>query len=125
MAKKKKKQKAQANLPGQPIMVERVLLGLSVLLNIATWVVTIVAIPYSSDQFILHYNIYFGVDLSGPWWQLLYPSAFGTVAIAIHTYGMKPFDQAHVAMRTVSYVMMLILQILLLTGILLILPYNR
>lgn len=111
------------NAVGYPI-AEKILLAVSVVLNIATWLVVVLRMPYTSDTVILHYNTYFGVDLSGRWWQLLIAPFFGAAVIGIHAYGFKPFDRSHRAMRIVSYAIMTIVQAMLLIGMLLLIPYN-
>ena len=106
------------------LFAERVLLASSIILNLATWCVVIFWMPYTSDSVILHYNTYFGVDLSGRWWQLLIAPFFGAAVIGTHTYGFRPFDRSHLAMRVVSYAIMTFIQVMLLVGMLLLIPYN-
>ncbi|MDO8499627.1 MAG: hypothetical protein Q7S66_03130 [bacterium] len=38
----------------------------------------------SPEQFFLHYNIIFGVDLAGEWWKLLYLPIAGLVVIIVN-----------------------------------------
>jgi len=38
----------------------------------------------SADQIFLHYNIIFGVDLVGDWWQIFYFPAGGLVAMILN-----------------------------------------
>jgi hypothetical protein len=51
-------------------------LGSSLILNILIWVWLFWEIRPQADSIFLHYNILFGVDYLGPWWQIaLLPSA--------------------------------------------------
>ncbi|MFH1632192.1 MAG: hypothetical protein ABIA47_04250 [bacterium] len=61
-----------------------VLLGLTTLLPI--WQL----FPGLQDQFAipLHYNIHFGIDLFGPWWQIFTIPFAGLLALIINAIGM-------------------------------------
>lgn len=48
-----------------------ILLSLSLLVNICAWVWLLINIHSNVDQIFLHYNILFGVDLVGSWYQVL------------------------------------------------------
>lgn len=104
--------------------LEVVLLVAAVVANIASWTLVLWKIPYRADTVILHYNIYFGVDLSGPWWRVCVLPGFGIAAILIHRFILRPYDTAHPIMRTVSFAILLLIQLLLLLAIALIVPLN-
>lgn len=38
----------------------------------------------SSEQIFLHYNIIFGVDLVGEWWQIFYLPGYGLLALLVN-----------------------------------------
>ena len=44
--------------------------------------------PRRAEQVFLHYNIIFGVDWAGQWWQILYLPAAGAAVILIN-YGFS------------------------------------
>jgi len=47
--------------------------------QIFIWWFIIYNIHPSPDQFFLHYNVTFGVDLAGEWWKLLYLPLSGLI----------------------------------------------
>lgn len=58
----------------------------AVLLNCATWLFVSNQVQPSSDVVPLHYNIYFGIDLLGPWWYVLLFPAVGTVTCVANAF---------------------------------------
>ncbi|MDP3985691.1 MAG: hypothetical protein Q8P82_02910 [bacterium] len=43
-------------------------------------------LPLRGNLFIpLHYNIYFGIDLIGPWYGIFAPAVFGTAALLLNS----------------------------------------
>jgi len=61
------------------------LIFLAVALQTAIWVYLIVNVGPSLDRVFLHYNIVFGVDLVGPWWNLYYLPLIGFIMLTINT----------------------------------------
>lgn len=65
------------------------ILLLSLAINIAQWVVLYIFVPQPAPEsnfgVILHYNIYFGVDLIGEWYKIFYIPATGLACILINT----------------------------------------
>lgn len=61
------------------------LIAVAALMNIATWSVLLWKIPYSAEPILLHYNVYFGIDLTGPWAQMFWIPGSGLLIGAIHT----------------------------------------
>ncbi len=59
-------------------------LGASLLLNIATWIWLLIEIRPQTEPVFLHYNILFGVDYVGEWWQVLYLPISGIVIIIVN-----------------------------------------
>ena len=56
----------------------------SVLLNITTWIWLLFEIRPQAEPIFLQYNIMFGVDYIGDWWQVLYLPICGFVIIAVN-----------------------------------------
>lgn len=59
----------------------------AVILQILNWGFLIWrGLPLQNQETIpLHYNIYFGVDLLGPWYGIFLPAGFGFLALVINT----------------------------------------
>lgn len=55
---------------------------LSLLVNITLWVLLLAKFWNFSEYVILDYNIYFGISLLGPWYQILLMPLLGLAAIA-------------------------------------------
>ncbi|MDD2807075.1 MAG: hypothetical protein PHW95_00955 [Patescibacteria group bacterium] len=49
----------------------------AVLANIALWLLLVSRSTTFSDSIPLHYNIYFGIDLIGPWYQFFFMPSIG------------------------------------------------
>ena len=62
----------------------QILLPVSLLLNIATWVWLLWQIKPQTEPIFLHYNILFGVDYIGEWWKVLYLPIAGLFIIFIN-----------------------------------------
>ncbi|MFC1598302.1 hypothetical protein ACFL2M_02085 [Patescibacteria group bacterium] len=69
-------------LPGQ------ILLGAAFLLNAAAWGLIFWKLPETADTVLLHYNIYFGVDLAGSWQELLWMPGSGLAVLLINVIVM-------------------------------------
>ncbi len=76
-----------------------------IVLNLASFIILAVFVEKSSSPVILHYNVYFGVDLIGDWWQIYIMPGMGlffamiNLFLALHFYGQKE--------RIASYCLML------------------
>lgn len=57
---------------------------LSFLLNLFIWLFLYFKIKPSPNPIFLHYNIYFGVDLIGPWWRIYLLPLTGILALFIN-----------------------------------------
>ncbi|MEK7065198.1 MAG: hypothetical protein AAB963_02020 [Patescibacteria group bacterium] len=53
-------------------------------LNIAAWIWLLIEIRPQTEPVFLHYNILFGVDYVGEWWQVLYLPISGLVIIIVN-----------------------------------------
>ena len=65
--------------------------GFSIL---ATWFLFLFKNFVRSDLTVLHYNIYFGVDWYGAWWNIFFMPIIGAVILLVNTvitmiYGVK------------------------------------
>lgn len=58
--------------------------GVSLFLNIVIWVWLLIEIRPQTEPVFLHYNILFGVDYVGEWWQVLYLPISGLVIIIVN-----------------------------------------
>ena len=65
-------------------LVHWVLIG-SLVLNIANWGLIAFFIRPVDFSIILHYNVYFGVDVIGPWWQIYFLPFIGLIILGINT----------------------------------------
>ena len=57
----------------------------SIILNAANWLVLLFFIRKVDFPIILHYNVYFGVDLIGAWWQVYFLPLIGAMIIVLNT----------------------------------------
>ena len=64
--------------------VNLLLLSSSFLLNTATWVWLFWEIKPQKDPIFLHYNILFGVDYIGPWWQIIFLPLTGLLILLLN-----------------------------------------
>lgn len=64
-------------------LVQWALIG-ALLLNLATWVALAFYIRPVDFLLVLHYNVYFGVDLIGDWWQAYFLALIGFMVIILN-----------------------------------------
>jgi hypothetical protein len=57
---------------------------LSLLLNFLTWIFLYWQVTPQTEPVSLRYNIYFGVNLIGEWWQVFWLPLFGLVFLIIN-----------------------------------------
>ena len=55
------------------------------LLNLANWGALFYFIHPVDFPITLHYNVYFGVDIIGPWWQAYFLPAMGLIILLVNT----------------------------------------
>lgn len=104
---------------------ERVLLILSVVslaCVVASWVLLLWKIPYTENTIYLHYNVFFGVDLTGSWYQLLWLPGSGT-AIWLFNTAVLHLDKKmdHITKLSVSSVTLAMEIMLIVASVLVIL----
>lgn len=64
-------------------VVQWALIG-ALLLNVATWATAAFFIRPVDFPIVLHYNVYFGVDLIGDWWQVYSFPTIGLIILALN-----------------------------------------
>lgn len=73
----------------------------AIFVNLANWISIAYFIRPVDFPIILHYNIYFGVDVIGDWWQVYFLPAIGLLILSVNTvlgylfYGQKERIAAH------------------------------
>lgn len=60
-------------------------LSLAALINLAIWGILLINITPTSDLIVLHYTLYFGVDMVGKWSESLAIPGFGLCLIVMNT----------------------------------------
>lgn len=73
--------------PVQHFFRKKTLLSLTALagaFNAALWALLILRIVPAPEAVPIHYNIYFGIDLVGPWWYRFAFPALGTVTFLVN-----------------------------------------
>jgi len=63
----------------------------SIIFLIAGWSILIAFIRPRETPLILHYNVYFGVDLIGTWWQTYILQGVATALLLIHVLLARSF----------------------------------
>jgi len=58
---------------------------LAVLINLSSWIYLYIKIKPQTEPIYLHYNIYFGVDLIGQWYQIFFFPLTGLLVCLINT----------------------------------------
>lgn len=84
-------------------------LGLAGLFNLINWAILLLNVKPQSDLIVLHYTLYFGVDLVGKWTESFLIPAVGLLLIGVNTIF------AHYLMersRVASYFFLVLLPVL-------------
>lgn len=85
-------------------LVQWVIIG-ALLLNVLNWSMIAFFIRPVDFPIILHYNVYFGVDVIGAWWQLYFLPLVGLIILLVNsTLGYSFYDQKE---RMVAHLLML------------------
>ncbi len=53
-------------------------------INIGLWLYLYLGVEHTFESIPLHYNIYFGIDLFGPWYRLLIMPLFGVCILLVN-----------------------------------------
>lgn len=64
-------------------LVQWMIIG-SLIINIVNWGLITFFIRPADFPIILHYNVYFGVDVIGPWWQVYFLPLIGLLLLAVN-----------------------------------------
>lgn len=84
-------------------LIQWVFIG-SLLLNLANWAAVAFFIRPVDFLIVLHYNVYFGVDLIGSWWQMYFMPLVGLLILLVNAdlgylfYQRKQRIAAHLLM---------------------------
>ena len=81
----------------------------ALLLNLATWVILLIHVSPQPDLIVLHYTLYFGVDMVGEWKEAFLIPAFGLILMIVNTLFARYFE---VRSRVVSYFFLVLTPIL-------------
>ena len=79
---------------------------ITIFLNVANWVILYIFIKPVDLPIILHYNVYFGVDMIGDWWQVYFLPSMGAVFFIINTFLAGFFYEKNE--RIASYIFLLV-----------------
>lgn len=63
----------------------RALFGVSLIINLLLWGALAYLFQPQEEPIFLHYNIFFGIDLIGPWWKIFYIPLSGFIILLINT----------------------------------------
>ena len=85
--------------------IVRTLMGISVLLALASFGIVAYFIRPSESLLVLHYNVYFGVDMLGVWWQAYILPVINLFFFAGHLFLAKRFYAR--GERIASYLLLL------------------
>jgi len=94
------------------------------LAQIFSWWYILSNIRPSSDQFFLHYNITFGVDLAGEWWKILYLPLSGILVLLINVILSFYFYNAEKFLSGLLILLALLFNIFLVIAVFLIVNLN-
>lgn len=96
-------------------LVQWMIIG-SLFLNVANWGLVAFFNRPVDFPIILHYNVYFGVDVIGAWWQVYFLPAIGLIILLINAilgflfYNQKERMVAHLLMLA-SFIVQIIMTI--------------
>ena len=94
-------------------LVQWVVIG-ALVLNGAIWAMIAFFIRPVDFPIILHYNVYFGVDVIGAWWQVYFLPVIGLIVLLVNStlgylfYGQKERIVAHLLMLATFIVQIVI-----------------
>lgn len=97
------------------------LLLAAVMLNAALWSFLLYNVHSQSEPIFLHYNIFFGVDLIGPWYKIFFLPGFGLGVLLLNTFlAWYVFKRDQLLHYLVLSTTLLIQIILMIAGILIV-----
>jgi hypothetical protein len=101
-----------------------VLTAIALLCNAATWALLLWKIPYTEETIFLHYNVYFGIDLTGGWKQLFWVPGSGTVILVINTAVLYAAKQMHRMTKITTGILTVAFEAMLIVAAILIILLN-
>lgn len=99
-------------------------MGGSLAINALAWFLLWWKIPFTTSPVYLHYNIYFGIDLTGSWWQLFWLPASGLVIIIINGLMIFKLKKIPKVMQIIIMVATLVMQVMTLLSAVLVVLLN-
>lgn len=97
----------------------------SIVVNAIAWVLLLWKIPYTSDTVLLHYNIFFGVDATGSWYQLFAIPLSGLIILLVNEAALLRAASADLFVKRLMSILTLIIQLIVLVATLLIVLLNN
>lgn len=85
--------------------ITQILLGLSLIMLIGSFGLLAYFIRPTETLLVLHYNVYFGVDVLGAWWQLYILPVLGSVFLLGHLF-LAQYFYVHTE-RIAAYLLLL------------------
>lgn len=85
--------------------IVRVSLVGNIIFNAAGWIILVLFVRPQQSLVILHYNVYFGVDLIGDWMQAYLIPSIGLLFLAVNTLLARSFYNQKE--RVAAYVLLL------------------
>lgn len=86
-------------------LIVRSALAASGLFNLASWAVLALVIKPDRSMIILHYNVYFGVDIVGVWQQAYIVPSIGLLFLGVNTFLARWFYEKQE--RIAAYLLLL------------------
>lgn len=83
-------------------------LGIAFALLVIAWVMALWRVPQivgPGAVIPLHYNIYFGVDYIGAWWQVLLLPGFATLVLLVNTFFATRVSKDQEVLANIMHVM--------------------
>jgi len=94
-----------------------IFLALALFFNLALWVILISMIRPTTDSIVLHYNIYFGINLVGEWWKIYFIPGVSFLIFIVNLYlGLRLYQKRSLLTYFLSF-FSLFIQVLILVGI--------
>ena len=77
----------------------------AIFLNLANWVFLAIFVHPVNYELILHYNVYFGIDITHPWWEAYLIPTVGSILLLVNfLLAYHFYDQKE---RVASYLLLL------------------
>ncbi|MFH1508981.1 MAG: hypothetical protein ABIE68_02345 [bacterium] len=97
----------------------------ALILNLIIWALSYYMFPPESETVILHYNVYFGVDLFDVWWKILIIPLVGLVLWIINLAIARFMYLNNKPMRIILGAVTIVIQVILLISLIAIWAVNN